>query len=121
MIRVSDSLGEGWGVVSICCVKRGGDCEPVMDGTTIAAVEVKSGRGGWWWVQWAVWGVGMFIWVALIAWPRLGLHLLWNVLIPVAPALLVLAPGVWRNVCPLGSMAMAPSRMGWSRQKQMAP
>jgi hypothetical protein len=35
--------------------------------------------------------VGAVILLALFAWPSLGLHLLWNVLIPVAPALLVIA------------------------------
>jgi hypothetical protein len=61
----------------------------------------------------------MAIWVALIVWPPLGLHLLWNVLIPVAPALLVLAPGVWRNLCPLGSMSLAPHHFGLSQRKTL--
>lgn len=62
----------------------------------------------------------MFIWVALIVRPALGLHLLWNVLIPVAPALLVVAPGIWRNVCPLGSMSLMPHHFGLSRGRRMS-
>jgi hypothetical protein len=62
----------------------------------------------------------MFIWIALIWKPALGLHLLWNVLIPVAPALLVLAPGVWRNLCPLGSLSLAPNHFGLSRKRHLS-
>ena len=71
--------------------------------------------------QLLTWAAGIFIWGALIFNPDLGLHLLWNVLIPVAPALLVLAPGVWRNVCPLGSMSLAPHHFGLSQGKQLSP
>ena len=67
------------------------------------------------------WSAGMFVWGALLLKPELGLHLLWNVLIPVVPALLVLAPGVWRNVCPLGSMSLAPQHFGLSQHKQVSP
>lgn len=70
--------------------------------------------------QAAIWAVGMFIWGALIWKPELGLHLLWNVLIPLAPALLVIAPGVWRNVCPLASLSMAPHHFGLSKNKRMS-
>jgi len=38
--------------------------------------------------------------------PSLGLDLLWNGLIPLAPLLLVVAPGLWRNVCPLGTASL---------------
>jgi hypothetical protein len=67
------------------------------------------------------WAAGMFIWGALIAKPQLGLHLLWNVLIPLAPALLVLAPGIWRNVCPLATLSLAPQRFGLSQRKRLSP
>ena len=75
----------------------------------------------WRLVQTLVWAAGMFIWAALIVKPQLGLHLLWNVLIPIAPALLVLAPGIWRNVCPLGSMSLAPHHFGFSQNKKVSP
>ena len=71
----------------------------------------------WRWAQVLVWGAGMFIWVALLWKPRLGLHLLWNVLIPIAPALFVVAPGVWRNLCPLGTLSLAPNHFGLSQGK----
>ncbi len=62
---------------------------------------------------------GVWIVVALLVWPEIGIHAFWNVLIPVAPALLVLAPGLWRNICPLGSVAMLPRHAGWSRERSV--
>lgn len=66
-------------------------------------------------LQAAVWLVGAGIVLALLVAPELGLHALWDVLIPVAPALLVFAPGVWRNVCPMATTALLPRRLGISR------
>lgn len=43
--------------------------------------------------------------------PPLGLHLLWNVLVPVAPLIVLLAPGVWRNICPLATTALVPHHL----------
>jgi hypothetical protein len=70
--------------------------------------------------QVAVWLVGAGIFLALVFRPVLGLHAFWNVLIPVAPALLAVAPGLWRNVCPLGSTALFPRHMGWSKRKRIS-
>ncbi len=58
-----------------------------------------------------------FVLVALLLFvPDLGLHILWNVLIPAAPALIVVAPGLWRNVCPMATLSLLPQRLGISRQ-----
>jgi hypothetical protein len=70
-------------------------------------------------VQTLVWLVGVFILFNLIVYPTIGLHLFWNVLIPVAPALLVVAVGVWRNICPLASTALFPRHMGVSKRKKL--
>lgn len=67
-------------------------------------------------LQGAFFGVGVVILAALFLRPELGLHLLWNVLIPVAPALLVLAPGLWRNVCPMGTASLLPYHAKLSRR-----
>lgn len=63
--------------------------------------------------------VGAFITGALFFAPALGLHLLWNVLIPVAPALLIVAPGVWRNVCPMGTVSLLPRHLGLSKRRKI--
>lgn len=74
----------------------------------------------WWRVlQVAVWCVGLVIFASLIFAPSLGLLLMWNVLIPVAPALIVVAVGVWRNICPLASVTLLPRHVGWSQRKIM--
>ncbi len=71
-------------------------------------------------VQVLVWLVGLTIFFSLLIRPQLGLHLFWNILIPVAPALLVFAPGVWRNVCPLGSTALVPKHLDHKPRRMMS-
>lgn len=75
----------------------------------------------WSWrtAQAVVFAIGVFIWLALIFAPWLGLNLLWNVLIPVAPLLLLLAPGLWRNLCPLATVALLPRKLDLSRRRHL--
>lgn len=63
-----------------------------------------------------VWLIGAVILFNLFFYPTIGIHLFWNVLIPVAPALLVVASGVWRNVCPMASNALFPRHIGLSKK-----
>jgi hypothetical protein len=63
-----------------------------------------------------VWIIGTGILFSLVFFPTLGIHLFWNILIPVAPALLVVAVGVWRNVCPMASNALFVRHMGKSKR-----
>lgn len=44
----------------------------------------------------------------LIVRPATGIAILWNILIPAAPALLVVAPGLWRNLCPMATLSLLP-------------
>jgi len=46
----------------------------------------------------------------LLADSKVALHILWDVVVPVAPLLVVLAPGLWRNICPLASSALAADK-----------
>jgi ferredoxin len=78
-------------------------------------------RLGWRTVQVAVWLVGLSIFILLIAAPPLGLDAFWNILIPIAPALFVFAPGVWRNVCPLASTALFARHNDTKDRKIMSP
>ncbi len=79
-------------------------------------------RQTWAWrgVQFTVWAVGVTIVVMLLVVPKAGIVALWNVLVPIAPALLVFAPGIWRNVCPLGSTALWARHMGLSRARRLS-
>ncbi len=70
--------------------------------------------------QTAVWLVGLAMVLALWLTPEIGLHAFWNVLIPVAPALLVFATGVWRNICPLGSTALFSRHVGLSARRPVS-
>ena len=71
-------------------------------------------------VQFTVWLIGVTILCFLIFRPATGILLFWNILIPVAPALFVLALGVWRNVCPLATTNLLPRHLGLSKQKKMS-
>ncbi len=46
----------------------------------------------WRTLQFTVWLIGAAHLLALIFWPKVGLSAFWNVLIPVAPALIAIAP-----------------------------
>lgn len=74
-------------------------------------------RRVWLVVQWALLAAGALVIVLLMVRPAIGLIVLWDVLIAVAPALLVFAPGLWRNICPLGTVSQLGRgvRVGWRR------
>ncbi|HEY5325604.1 MAG TPA: hypothetical protein VIJ27_01275 [Mucilaginibacter sp.] len=71
-------------------------------------------------VQAAVWLVGAAILYCLLFYPALGILLFWNILIPVAPALFVVAAGVWRNVCPLATTNLLPRHLGLSKRRKLS-
>ncbi len=76
-------------------------------------------KSAWTVVQIAVFAIGVLILAMLLVQPKLGLFLLWDVLIPIAPLLLVIAPGVWRNICPMATFSMLPHRFNVSRRKPL--
>ena len=41
--------------------------------------------------------------------PNLALPVLWNVLIPILPATFLIAPALWRGLCPLATLNMLPN------------
>jgi len=44
--------------------------------------------------------------------PEIGLFVTWYVLVPVVPATLLIAPQVWRNLCPIATVHQLPARIG---------
>ncbi|RTL47400.1 MAG: ferredoxin [Rhodocyclaceae bacterium] len=60
---------------------------------------------------------GVFLVGALLFRPAVGLVIMWNILIPTAPALIVVAPGLWRNICPMATLSLLPRRLGLSRKR----
>lgn len=61
--------------------------------------------------------IGLAIVFCLLFYPKLGIHLFWNILIPVAPLLLVVATGLWRNICPMGTTSLLPRHFNLSKRK----
>lgn len=74
----------------------------------------------WRLVQALVWIVGVVIVTALIFRPHLGATMFWNVLIPFAPGIFVMAASLWRNVCPLATTSLLPDRFGLSRKIKLS-
>jgi hypothetical protein len=70
--------------------------------------------------QYIFWLVGIALLMIMFFMPPLGVTLFWNILIPVAPALLVIGTGVWRNVCPLATTALIPDRFGFSMNRTLS-
>lgn len=73
----------------------------------------------WRMVQVLVWLVGFAIFFCLLFYPAIGLIAFWNILIPVAPALLVVATGLWRNICPLATTSLFPRHVNISKKRVM--
>jgi len=70
-------------------------------------------------IQILVWLSGLIIFLYLIFFPSTGLLIFWNILIPVAPVLLVVAGGIWRNVCPLATTNLLVRHFNISKRKIM--
>jgi NADPH-dependent 2,4-dienoyl-CoA reductase/sulfur reductase-like enzyme/ferredoxin len=51
----------------------------------------------------------------LVVEPQTGLFVLWNIAIPLVPAVFLIAPGLWRNVCPLAALNQFPRLAGFNR------
>jgi nitrite reductase (NADH) large subunit len=53
--------------------------------------------------------------VLLFVKPDAGLWLFWGIAVPVLPALFFVAPGVWRNVCPMATLNQTPRVFRFTR------
>ncbi len=63
--------------------------------------------------------VGVVLIGLLLFWPAAGIALFWNLLIAAAPALVTIAPGLWRNICPMATLHMLPQKMGIAQNMRM--
>jgi hypothetical protein len=77
------------------------------------------GRRVWIAVQAAVLSGGMALVGLLLFWPAVGTALMWNVVIAAAPALVMIAPGLWRNICPMSTFHMLPQKLGVAQNIRM--
>lgn len=51
--------------------------------------------------------------------PSLGLALLWAVVVPLLPLAFLVAPGLWRKVCPMATVNQLPRALGLSRARPL--
>lgn len=78
-----------------------------------------NGRRVWLTLQAGMLVVGVALVGLLLFWPAVGIALMWNLIIPIAPALVTISPGLWRNICPMATVHMMPQRLGISRNIRM--
>ena len=52
--------------------------------------------------------------VALIVWPTTGLTVFFGLVVPLLPVVFFVAPGIWRNICPLSSANQSPRVLGFT-------
>ena len=48
--------------------------------------------------------------------PETGLALFWKVMIPLLPILFAVAPGIWRQICPMALLNQIPRTLGFSKE-----
>lgn len=77
------------------------------------------GRHVWVSLQAGMLLVGVVLIGLLLFWPAVGIALMWNLIIPIAPALVTIAPGLWRNICPMATFHMLPQKLGIAQNIRM--
>jgi len=63
--------------------------------------------------------VGVALVGLLLFWPAVGVGLFWSVVVPAAPALVTVAPGLWRNICPMATVHWLPQKLGIAKNLRM--
>ena len=69
----------------------------------------------WWAIRIASITAALVVAGLLIASPDDGLFVMWKLVIPLLPLLFLVAPGVWRNLCPLAASNQTPRVLGLTR------
>ena len=75
----------------------------------------------WWVARGLALTATLMLAALLLLRPELGLKLFWGLAIPLVPALLVIAPGLWRQVCPMATMNQLPRLAGFARALDLPP
>jgi NADPH-dependent 2,4-dienoyl-CoA reductase/sulfur reductase-like enzyme/ferredoxin len=89
-----------------------------MDGLSFPnATQIPSRLPLRWWrlIRSASIVVALGVAALLIVVPDTGLVVMWKVVIPLLPVLFLVAPGVWRNICPLAASNQTPRALGITR------
>lgn len=69
----------------------------------------------WHWLRGASVLAALAMAALLFVEPALGLTLFWSLAVPVLPLVFFVAPGLWRNLCPLAAANQTPRLFGFSR------
>jgi NADPH-dependent 2,4-dienoyl-CoA reductase/sulfur reductase-like enzyme/ferredoxin len=69
----------------------------------------------WWGVRIGSLVAALVVAALLIVSPDDGLFVMWKLVIPLLPLLFLIAPGVWRNLCPLAASNQTPRVLGLTR------
>ena len=69
----------------------------------------------WMFLRWTCVAIAIGVATLLFSSPKVGLTLFWMVLVPILPAVFILAPGLWRNVCPMAALNQTPRLLGFTR------
>ena len=93
--------------------------EPVPFFRNYTQVGAKLPKPLWLAARAAALAVAVALVVLLIWQPALGLTVFWGIAIPVLPALLVIAPGLWRQICPMATLNQLPRSLGLSRAREL--
>lgn len=70
----------------------------------------------WWSFRLATFGVMSFVIWKVWTEPELGFSLFWKLLIPSLPLVFAIAPGIWRQICPMAFLNQLPRTFGFSRE-----
>ena len=70
----------------------------------------------WTWAQWIGLAATATLLAGLVLRPEATLTVLWDLVIPVLPATFLVAPALWRNVCPLATLNMLSNGLASRRR-----
>lgn len=60
-------------------------------------------------------GLGYSLVVTSFLRPQVALFIFWRMLVPILPIMFFVAPGVWRNICPMAALNQTPRMFKFSR------
>ncbi len=75
----------------------------------------------WLWrlARWATLLTTLGLMAFMLARPEQGMPVFWGLVVPMVPLLLVVAPGLWRQVCPMAFLNQTPRTLGFSMGKTL--
>ena len=60
-------------------------------------------------------GIGYGLIITAFTRPEAALFIFWRIIVPLLPLVMFVAPGIWRNICPMGALNQAPRMFRFGR------